>query len=98
MTIDQRLLERIDHLADAQNTNRSALIERLLREAVTEEEMLDSPLIRQMVTAAMGAPSVVSSLTKAFEGSLDGEQLATIRNRLEQLQKLSDKPVPPKRR
>jgi metal-responsive CopG/Arc/MetJ family transcriptional regulator len=93
MTIDQRLLERIDDLAAAQNTNRSALIERLLREAVTEEEMLDSPLIRQMVMSAMGSPSVVRSLTTVLEDALDDEQLETIQKRLSQLQKLSDTPT-----
>lgn len=98
MTIDQRLLVRIDHLAAAQNTNRSALIERLLREAVTEEEMLDSPLIRQMVMSAMGSPSVVRSLTTVLEDALDDEQLETIQKRLSQLQKLSDTPTPRKGR
>lgn len=89
LTIDDRLLERIDQLAEAQNVTRSALVERLLREAVSEEEMLANPTIRQMVTAAIGSPAVLRSLTKQFEKLLTDEQAVPIRERLEQLHSLA---------
>jgi len=96
LTIDDRLLERVDKLAQDRHITRSALIERLLRESVTEEEMLGNPLIRQMVSAAIGSPAVLRSLSRQFENILNDEQVGPILDRLRELHRMAQRNVKPK--
>lgn len=84
MTIDDGVLARIDRIAADQGVSRSALIERLLLEAVTEEEMLDQPAVRQML-AAISSRGVIETLSKALDHSLSSEQMETVSRKLKRI-------------
>lgn len=84
MTIDEGVLARIDRVAEDQGVARSALIERLLLEAVTEEEMLNQPAVKQMLVA-LSSRGVIENLSKALDQSLSSEQMDTVSRKLKRI-------------
>ena len=91
VTIDEELLERIDQVSKATRENRSALIERLLRESVTEEEMMMDPRFRDLFVRAVASPEVVESLAGVLEKVLDERQFEAVAGKLHRMRKIRPK-------
>ncbi len=89
ITIDEELLESIDRIADKLKENRSSLIERFLREAVVEEEMMLSPMVRHILSSAMASPEVVDSLRGALESEMEERHYNVVSDRLDRMQSVS---------
>ena len=85
ITIDEDLLERLDRISEAGRENRSALIERLLLECVTEEEMMVDPIVQNLFRSAMASPKVTESLTDALRNVLDEERFDVVSNRVKRI-------------
>lgn len=91
ITIDDRLLARIDKLAKSSGTPRSALIERLMEEAVTEEEMVQTPEVQSMLRT-ISSPKVIDQLDLQLGEYLDEDQKRAVSRRLSSLRGLTRRP------
>jgi len=87
ITIDESLLGRLKELAVSQRLPLSTLIERLLREAVAEEELLLHPAVRESLAQALASKNVLGNLTKMLGDALSPGQKETVRGKLRQLGK-----------
>ena len=97
ITIDEDLLERIDRISEVKRENRSALIERLLLECVTEEEMMVDPIVRDLLRSAMASPQVTESLTEALRNVMDEERFDVVSNRIRRIRTTLQKEKSPRR-
>jgi len=89
ITIDEDLLASIDRISEQRKENRSSLIERFLREAVAEEEMMLSPMVRHMLSSAMASPQVVESLRGALESEMEDRHYNVVSDKLDRMQSVS---------
>jgi metal-responsive CopG/Arc/MetJ family transcriptional regulator len=89
ITIDEDLLESIDRIAGKLKENRSSLIERFLRGAVAEEEMMLSPMVRHMLSSAMASPQVVESLRGALRNEMEERHYNVVADKLDRMQSVS---------
>ena len=91
MTIDEALLRRVDSIAAETGEARSALIERLLREAVTEEELLLNPAVKESLSKTFASKSVMQTWSRILGNALTPDQKKTVTQKLMQLDKGANK-------
>jgi hypothetical protein len=79
MTIDPKILKRIDAVCDAREEPRSAYIERVLKHSLREEEAyleeMESPLWRG-IYKALSSPGTLTMLAKVLGDELSDEDKA----------------------
>ena len=83
ITLDSRLVRRIDLLAEKRGTNRSSFIERvLLREIGVEERWVDqmeNPVYRGVLRALTETPGLLESMATMLGDHLNTEEAAEFR-------------------
>jgi len=81
-TIDHSLAERIDAVSMARDESRSATVERMIRNQITEEEGLLEQIGKgvegRVMAILLQNPKILNGLSKLVGESLTGEELAKI--------------------
>ncbi len=76
VTVDADLLRRLDAVAAARGDSRSAVLERLLGNAIGEDEVflkaMENPITRAVAQAVTSSPALIESIAR-----LVGEQMST---------------------
>lgn len=79
LSIDAPLMERVNMLADAKGLSRSAMIERLIEEAIEQEEMATAafanPVVAQAIMQAFMNPKVAKEVAKSMVGGSSPAQM-----------------------
>lgn len=82
ITIDSKLLERVDHVAEERGQSRSSVIERLVRNEIKSEEKfvkeMESPIHRAILGVMINTPGVVEVMAKLVQDNMsptDAEEI-----------------------
>lgn len=90
LRLDASLWTKLAVLAKAQHCSRSLLVERLLSDAIGQEQMIVSamanPVFRDAMTRAVLTPGVMKSMSEAMTGEFNPEQLKLFTEVLGELQ------------
>ena len=88
--LDPSLWTKLAVLAKAQHCTRSKLVERLLTDAIDQEQMIvsamASPVFRDAMTRAVLTPGVMKSMSEAMTGEFNPDQLKLFTEVLSDLQ------------
>lgn len=94
IAIDEKLLDELDRLADAQGISTSALISKLCREGLENEGMMvaafTNPLIRDSLMKAFGQPDVIRAMASSMSQQVDPRQLELFQQGLQMLNNYGD--------
>lgn len=86
ITVDPDILTRLDALAEARGENRSAVVERMLRVRLEDEEQfvadMENPLKRAVIKALTVNPAVLDFVSSVMGEEMTAEQLQRIRKKL----------------
>lgn len=79
LAVRPSLLKRLDALAKAKGESRSEAVERLLLDALDDEELavraITNPVIAQAILGAISQPEVMRAMLHAMREDLDADQL-----------------------
>lgn len=86
ITIDPKLLERLDAVCEATNIKRSSIIERMIEEKIVEREKLvrdmENPVLRAIARGLASSPNVVEAVAKLVGEKFTDEDRKWIREGL----------------
>ena len=75
ITLDHDVLADIDHIAELRSESRSAVMERILRNGIEDEnkflDQLSNPIIRELTTRLAQSPQLIEAISRVV-----GEQVS----------------------